>query len=51
VKLDLDKILDKGYELVTDEVLKSDSQVRHDAEKIMKSIIDHYMKNEKKLRG
>ncbi|OQA57818.1 MAG: Gluconeogenesis factor [Candidatus Omnitrophica bacterium ADurb.Bin277] len=50
VKLDIDKIREKGYEVVTDEVLKSDGQVRHDAEKIMKSILDYYAKNTKKLK-
>ena len=45
---DIDRIRQKGYEVVTGETLKIDGQVRHDPEKIMKLIMDHYSRRFKK---
>jgi 2-phospho-L-lactate transferase/gluconeogenesis factor (CofD/UPF0052 family) len=47
VRLDLDRIRDKGYDVVTGDVLQVDGQIRHNSEKIMKLILDHYAKSEK----
>ena len=50
VQLDLDRIRDKGYEILTGDALKIDGQIRHDSEKIMKQILDHYSKNIKSVK-
>lgn len=42
VDVDLAKIRELGYEVVGGEMLKIDTQVRHDPSKLAKSIIDHY---------
>jgi len=40
--LDIDKIRERGYEVVTGEMLKLDGQVRHDPLKLAKLIVDYY---------
>ena len=47
VALDLDKIRDKGYELVEGAILNVDGQVRHNPEELARLIFDHYFKRAK----
>ena len=42
VDVDLAKIREQGYEIVGGEILKIDTQVRHDSAKLAKRIIDQY---------
>lgn len=42
VKLDLDIIENRGYEVITGELIKVDGQVRHDSENLAKFIFEHY---------
>lgn len=51
VALDLDKIRDKGYQIVRGDVLKVDGPVRHDSERLVKLVLDHYAKHFKKIKG
>ena len=44
VKMDLDVIRQKGYEVIESSILKTDGQVRHDSEKLAKIIFEHYFK-------
>jgi len=50
VTLDLEKIQEKGYQIIKGDVVKMEEQVRHDAEAVMKIILDHYAEYFKKLR-
>lgn len=50
VKPDIGRIRDKGYEVVTGEILQIDGQIRHDSEKIMKLILEHYFERIKQLK-
>ena len=43
VKLDLDLIREKGYEVVEGSLLKVDGQVRHDPVELSRLILDHYL--------
>ena len=42
VEVDLAKIREQGYEVISAEILKIDTQVRHDPTKLAKAIIDQY---------
>jgi hypothetical protein len=42
VKLDVEKIREKGYQIIQGEVLQEGEQVRHDSELLMKFILEHY---------
>ena len=42
VKLDIEKIREKGYEIIQGDVLQAGEQVRHDSELLMKSVLEHY---------
>ncbi|MBI4394729.1 MAG: YvcK family protein, partial [Candidatus Omnitrophica bacterium] len=42
VDIDLSKIREQGYEVIGAEILKIDTQVRHDPSKLAKAIIDQY---------
>ncbi len=42
VELDIARIRERGYEIVDGSILKLDGQVRHDAEKLAKTIVDRY---------
>jgi len=44
VKLDLDIIREKGYQVIEGRFLKIDGQVRHDSEKLAQMIFKHYLK-------
>lgn len=44
VRLDLDRIREKGYHVIEGSVLKVDGQVRHDATALSRLIFDHYLK-------
>ena len=44
VHLDLDKIREKGYELVEGPILEVDGRVRHNPEELARMIFDHYFK-------
>lgn len=44
VRLDLDRIREKGYELVEGPILHVDGQVRHNPEELARLIFDHYFK-------
>ena len=48
VKLDVEKIRGKGYEIIQGDVLQAGEQVRHDSEKLMKLILEHYREHIKK---
>ncbi len=50
VKLDLDIIKAKGYEVIEGDMLKVDEQVRHDPDKLARMIFDHYFKVAKLTR-
>jgi uncharacterized cofD-like protein len=50
IALDTDVIREKGYEVVEDQILRLDGQVRHDSQKLAKLIFDHYLKIEKKAK-
>ena len=42
VKLDIEKIREKGYRIIQGDVLQAGEQVRHDAECLMKLVLEHY---------
>ncbi len=42
VKLDIEKIREKGYRVIQGDVLQKGDQVRHDSELLMKLILDYY---------
>lgn len=42
--VDVEKIKERGYEVVTGEMLRLDGQVRHDPLKLAKLIVDYYQK-------
>jgi len=44
ISLDLDRIREKGYDVVEGETLRVDGQVRHDSELLTRAIFDHYFK-------
>ncbi len=44
VTLDLEKIREKGYQIIEGHILKIDGQVRHDPERLARLIFDHYFK-------
>lgn len=43
VMLDLERIREKGYEVIEGEILRIDGQVRHDPERLARLIFDHYL--------
>ena len=43
VVLDLDRIREKGYEVIEGEILKIDGQVRHDPERLAQLVFEHYL--------
>jgi uncharacterized cofD-like protein len=47
---DLDVIREKGYEVVQDEILKFDEQVRHNSERLAQAVFDHYAKVAKTVK-
>lgn len=51
VVLDLEKIREKGYDVVEGEILKIDGQVRHDSEKLARLVFDHYFEVAKMTKG
>jgi uncharacterized cofD-like protein len=42
VKMDIEKIREKGYEIIQGDVLQAGEQVRHDSELLMKLVLEHY---------
>ena len=42
VKRDIEKIREKGYEIIQGDVLQPGDQVRHDSEFLMKLVLEHY---------
>lgn len=44
VVMDLEKIREKGYEIIQGEILSTEGQVRHDPELLARLIFDHYFK-------
>ena len=42
VKLDIEKIREKGYQIIQGDVLQAGEQVRHDSELLMKFVLEHY---------
>jgi len=42
VKRDVEKIREKGYEIIQGDVLQPGDQVRHDSEFLMKLVLEHY---------
>lgn len=44
VRLNLDQIREKGYEVIEGSLLKADGQVRHDPMALSRLIFDHYLK-------
>lgn len=51
VELDLDRIRQKGYEIIQGEILKTDGQVRHDPELLARMIFEHYWDVSKAARA
>jgi uncharacterized cofD-like protein len=51
IALDIDVIREKGYEVVEENILKLDGQVRHDSEKLARVIFEHYMKTTKAVKA
>lgn len=50
IQMDLDTITEKGYEVVQEEILKIDGQVRHDPEKLARVVFDHFYKLSKAVK-
>ncbi len=50
IPMDLELIREKGYEVVEEEILRIDGQVRHDPEKLARVIFDHYFKLSKTVK-
>ena len=48
VQLDVDRIRERGYQVLNGETLKLDGQVRHDSDKLAQAIMDHFDKRIKK---
>lgn len=44
VTLDLERIREKGYQVVEGEILKTDGLLRHDPERLARLVFDHYLK-------
>ncbi|HTL48251.1 MAG TPA: uridine diphosphate-N-acetylglucosamine-binding protein YvcK [Verrucomicrobiae bacterium] len=44
VKLDLNVMREKGYQVIEGRIIKTDGQVRHDPEKLAQLIFEHYLK-------
>jgi len=44
IRLDLDEIRAKGYEIIQGDILKVDGQVRHDSELLARLVFEHYWK-------
>ena len=42
VRLDIEKIREKGYRIIQGDVLQAGEQVRHDSELLMKLVLEHY---------
>ena len=42
VKMDIEKIREKGYRIIQGDVLHAGEQVRHDSELLMKLVLEHY---------
>lgn len=51
VKLDLDVIREKGYQVIEGKILKTDGQVRHDSEQLARFIFEHYLEITKTQKG
>ncbi len=51
VRLDLDVIREKGYEVVEGSLLKVDGQVRHDPMALCRLLMDHYLKKSRHAAG
>lgn len=51
VVLDLDKIREKGYQVIEGRILKTDGQVRHDSEQLARFIFEHYLEIAKMQKG
>lgn len=49
VKLDIEKIREKGYRIIHGDVLQSGEQVRHDSELLMKLVLEHYREHVKQM--
>jgi uncharacterized cofD-like protein len=50
VKLDFDRLQEKGYDVVQGSLLKVDGQVRHDDGALARLIFDHYLKMSRSAR-
>ncbi len=50
VSQDLEKIKEKGYQIIRGDVLKADGPVRHDSERLVKLVLDHYAKHSRKVK-
>ncbi len=50
VKLDIEKIREKGYRIIQGDVLQKGDQVRHDSELLMKLILEHYKEHIKQTK-
>ncbi|MDP3921598.1 MAG: YvcK family protein [Candidatus Omnitrophota bacterium] len=50
VKLDLDVIREKGYEVIEGNLLKTEAQIRHNPEALSRLIFEHYLKIAKLAR-
>jgi hypothetical protein len=50
VKLDIEKIREKGYRIIQGDVLQAGEQVRHDSELLMKLVLEHYRDHMKQTK-
>ncbi len=50
VEMDLEKIREKGYEIIEGDILSTDGQVRHDPDRLARLVFDHYFKAAKLVR-
>lgn len=50
VQLDIDRIREKGYEVIEGDILSIDGQVRHDPERLAHLVFEHYFEGAKTVK-
>jgi hypothetical protein len=50
VKLDIEKIRERGYQIIQGDVLQKGDQVRHDSELLMRLVLEHYNEHVKQAK-
>jgi uncharacterized cofD-like protein len=51
VKLDIEKIREKGYRIIRGDVLQEGGQVRHNSELLMRLVLEHYKEHVKRMQA